>query len=40
MEKGQPLEAWNRRSADDFAALFTPDGSAIGFDGSPMDRWR
>jgi uncharacterized protein (TIGR02246 family) len=30
------LEAWNRRSADDFAALFEPDGSAVGFDGSQM----
>jgi uncharacterized protein (TIGR02246 family) len=31
------IEAWNRRSAYDFAALFTEDGNAIGFDGSPMD---
>jgi uncharacterized protein (TIGR02246 family) len=30
------LEAWNRRSADDFAALFDAEGSAIGFDGSEM----
>jgi uncharacterized protein (TIGR02246 family) len=31
------LEAWNRRSADDFAALFEPGGHAIGFDGSQMN---
>lgn len=31
------LEAWNRRSADDFAALFSPDGNTIGFDGSPLE---
>jgi uncharacterized protein (TIGR02246 family) len=31
------LEAWNRRSADDFAALFDVDGSAVGFDGSLMN---
>ena len=31
------LEAWNRRSAGDFAALFEPDGHAIGFDGSQMN---
>ncbi len=28
------LTAWNSRSADDFAAQFTPDGVTIGFDGS------
>ncbi len=28
------LGAWNRRSADDYAALFTPDATLIGFDGS------
>lgn len=28
------LDAWNRRSADDFAALFADDGTVIGFDGS------
>ncbi|MEV6649029.1 SgcJ/EcaC family oxidoreductase [Streptomyces sp. NPDC051219] len=28
------LDAWNRRSHDDFAALFTDDGTMIGFDGS------
>src|SRR5687768_11361044 len=31
------LEAWNRRSAADFAALFEPDGSTVGFDGSQMN---
>ena len=31
------LEAWNRQDAAGFAALFTPDGLAIGFDGSTMD---
>jgi len=31
------LEAWNRRDAAGFAALFTPAGLAIGFDGSQMD---
>jgi uncharacterized protein (TIGR02246 family) len=30
------LEAWNRRSAEDFAALFEPEGTAVGFDGSQM----
>ena len=30
------LEAWNRRSADDFAALFDAEGRAVGFDGSEM----
>ena len=33
----QLLNAWNRRSAHDFAALFTADGSSVGFDGSPMN---
>ncbi|MFD4142564.1 SgcJ/EcaC family oxidoreductase [Streptomyces sp. NPDC058572] len=28
------LDAWNRRSADDFAGLFADDGTIIGFDGS------
>jgi uncharacterized protein (TIGR02246 family) len=28
------LEAWNRRSAADFADLFAPDGTSVGFDGS------
>jgi uncharacterized protein (TIGR02246 family) len=31
------LDAWNRRDADAFAALFTGDGSTIGFDGSQMN---
>ena len=30
------LAAWNRRSAEDFAALFADDGEVIGFDGSEM----
>ena len=29
-------QAWNERSAADFAALFTDDGTSIGFDGSEM----
>jgi uncharacterized protein (TIGR02246 family) len=33
----QLLDAWNRRSADDFAALFTEDGNTVGFDGSLLD---
>ena len=28
------LDAWNRRSAGEFAYLFTEDGTTIGFDGS------
>jgi len=28
------LDAWNRRNAQDYAALFAEDGSLIGFDGS------
>lgn len=31
------LEAWNRRSAEEFAAAFAEDGHAVGFDGSPLD---
>ncbi|HEV8579721.1 MAG TPA: SgcJ/EcaC family oxidoreductase [Thermoanaerobaculia bacterium] len=31
------LDAWNRRSARDMAALFEKDGNAVGFDGSPMN---
>jgi uncharacterized protein (TIGR02246 family) len=31
------LEAWNRRQAADFAALFGDTGSCVGFDGSPMN---
>lgn len=29
------LDAWNRRSASDFAACFAETGSIVGFDGSP-----
>jgi uncharacterized protein (TIGR02246 family) len=32
----QVLDGWNKRSADAFAAPFTPDGEIIGFDGSQM----
>jgi uncharacterized protein (TIGR02246 family) len=32
----QLLGAWNRRDAAAFAALFTPDGLAVAFDGSVM----
>jgi uncharacterized protein (TIGR02246 family) len=28
------LDAWNRRDPDAFAALFAPDGTSVGFDGS------
>jgi uncharacterized protein (TIGR02246 family) len=31
------LDAWNRRSAGDFAGLFAKDGNCVGFDGSPLD---
>ena len=31
------LEAWNARDAAAFAELFSDDGSAVGFDGSPMN---
>lgn len=31
------LGAWNERDAASFAALFTRDGSAVGFDGSQMN---
>lgn len=31
------LEAWNRRDAEAFAALFTETGSSVGFDGSQMN---
>ncbi len=34
------LEAWNRRSAAAFAALFDDEGSVVGFDGSMMNRRR
>jgi uncharacterized protein (TIGR02246 family) len=33
----QLLDAWNARDAAAFAALFSDDGSVIGFDGSPMN---
>jgi uncharacterized protein (TIGR02246 family) len=31
------LQAWNERNATDFAAMFTSDGSSVGFDGSQMN---
>jgi uncharacterized protein (TIGR02246 family) len=31
------LDAWNRRDAAGFAALFDEDGNVIGFDGSQMN---
>lgn len=34
---GQLLDAWNRRSAESFAALLEEDGSSVEFDGSPLD---
>jgi uncharacterized protein (TIGR02246 family) len=33
----QLLGAWNERSAQNFAALFTEDGNVVGFDGSLMN---
>ena len=33
----QLLDAWNKRDAEAFAALFSEDGSSVGFDGSPMN---
>ncbi|HKS90443.1 MAG TPA: SgcJ/EcaC family oxidoreductase [Tepidiformaceae bacterium] len=30
------LDAWNRRSAADYAALFADGGAVVGFDGSQM----
>jgi uncharacterized protein (TIGR02246 family) len=30
------IEAWNTRQADAFAALFSSNGSAVGFDGSQL----
>jgi uncharacterized protein (TIGR02246 family) len=30
------LDAWNRRDAATYAALFAEDGSAVGFDGSQL----
>lgn len=32
----QILDAWNRESAVDFAALFAEDGTCVGFDGSEL----
>ena len=34
---GQLLDAWNKRNAERFAALFEESGSSIGFDGSPLE---
>jgi uncharacterized protein (TIGR02246 family) len=31
------LDSWNRRQAGEMAALFTEDGSMVGFDGSPIN---
>jgi uncharacterized protein (TIGR02246 family) len=31
------LAAWNSRDADRWGALFTEDGSLVGFDGSPVE---
>ena len=31
------IEAWNQHNADGMAALFSEDGSTVGFDGSRMD---
>ncbi len=33
----QLLDAWNKRNATDFAALFEEDGDQIGFDGSQVN---
>ena len=32
----QLLQAWDKRNARDFALLFAPDGSIVGFDGTPV----
>jgi uncharacterized protein (TIGR02246 family) len=32
----QLLEAWDKRNARDFALLFSPDGSIVGFDGTQV----
>ena len=31
------LESWNRRDARAYGALFTPEGTLVGFDGSAVD---
>jgi uncharacterized protein (TIGR02246 family) len=31
------LDAWNKRNAPEFAALFAEDGSSVGFDGSSVN---
>ncbi len=31
------LECWNKRNADDLAALVAKDGNLVGFDGSPLN---
>jgi uncharacterized protein (TIGR02246 family) len=33
---GRLLEAWDKRNARDFALLFAPDGSIVGFDGTQV----
>lgn len=33
----QLLDGWNRRNADDFAALFAADSNMVGFDGSQVN---
>jgi uncharacterized protein (TIGR02246 family) len=33
----QLLDSWNRRSAQEYAALFAEDGSIVGFDGSQVN---
>lgn len=33
----QILACWNRRSAEELAALFAGDANVVGFDGSPLD---
>lgn len=31
------LDSWNKRSAENMAALFADDANVVGFDGSPMN---
>jgi uncharacterized protein (TIGR02246 family) len=33
----QILACWNRRNAEEMAALFAEDGNVVGFDGSPLN---